>query len=182
MKTFKILLGCLLISSLSFGQSFRNIELQAAGLTCSMCSNAINKTLTKLDFIKSIETDLDKNLFIISIKNGMEPDFDVIRKKVEGAGFSVGKMTVDVKFADQKVANDEHAVINGTVLHFLNVKDQNISGWKRLQLVDKSFLLAGQSKKFQAATSMSCYKTGVAGNCCKSENIKAGQRIYHVTI
>ena len=182
MKTFKILLSCLLISSLSFGQSFRNIELQAAGLTCSMCSNAINKTLTKLDFVKSIETDLEKNLFIISIKDGMEPDFDAIRAKVENAGFSVGKMTVDVNFSNQKVVNDEHAVVNGTVLHFLNIKDQQINGWKRVQLVDKSFLLAGQSKKFQAATSMSCYKTGIAGSCCQSGNIKAGQRIYHVTI
>jgi len=182
MKAFKLLMGCLLISSFSFGQSFRNIELQAAGLTCSMCSNAINKALSKVDFIKSIDTDLSKNLFIISIKDGAVPDFDVIRKKVEDAGFSVGKMTVDVNFANQKVVNDEHTLVNGKILHFLNIKDQTLNGWKRLQLVDKNYLVSGQSKKFQAATSMSCYKTGVAGNCCKSDDIKAGQRIYHVTI
>jgi copper chaperone CopZ len=182
MKTIKILMGLMLISTFSFAQSFRNIEMQAAGLTCSMCSNAINKALKQVDFIQDIKTDLKKNIFTITIKEGAMPDFDVIRKKVEGAGFSVGKMNVEVNFANQKIANDEHAVVGGKALHFLNVKEQTLNGWQKIQLVDKSFLVATQAKKWAAATAMSCYKTGVAASCCTTANVKAGQRMYHVTI
>ncbi|MEO7310136.1 MAG: heavy metal-associated domain-containing protein [Chitinophagaceae bacterium] len=182
MKFLKILVSLLLISGFSFAQSFRNIELQAAGLTCSMCSNAVNKALKQIDFIQDIKTDLDKNLFVISIKPGAEPDFDLIRKKVEAAGFSVGKMDVEVNFTNQKIANDEHAVVGGKALHFLNVKPQTLNGWKKVQLVDKSFLVASQAKKWANATTMACYKTGVAGTCCTDPAIKPGQRMYHVTI
>jgi len=182
MKTIKILMGLMLISTLSFAQSFRNIEMQAAGLTCSMCSNAINKALKQIDFIADIKTDLKTSLFTISIKEGSTPDFDLIRKKVEGAGFSVAKLTVEVNFANQKIANDEHTTVGGKALHFLNVKDQTLNGWQKVQLVDKSFLLASQAKKWQAATRKECYKTGVAASCCADANIKPGQRMYHVTI
>ena len=183
MKAFKFLLVALLLgfSTAGFSQ-YRNIELQAAGLTCSMCSNAINKALKPLPFVADVQTDLKKNLFTIVIKEGQQPDFDLLKKKVEDAGFSVGKMTVEVNFANQQVANDAHATIGGKTLHFLNVKDQNLNGWKRVQLVDKNFVLAAQYKKMQQYTSMACFKTGVAGSCCKMGDAKTGQRIFHVTI
>ena len=182
MKSIKITISLLLISTLSFAQSFRNIELQAAGLTCSMCNNAINKALKQIDFIQTVQSDIKKSLFIISVKDSMIPDFDIIRKKVEDAGFSVAKMTVEVNFVHQKIVNDEHVIIADKAFHFLNVKDQTINGWQKVQLVDKSFLVAGQVKKWQAATTMPCYKTGMAESCCTKWNIKAGQRIYHITI
>ena len=182
MKTFKILLPLLFVASFSFAQNFRNIELQAAGLTCSMCSNAVNKALKQIDFVESIKTDLQKNLFTITIKNGMSPDFDVIRKKVEDAGFSVGKLSVEANFNQQKIVDDAHALVGGKAFHFLNTKQQTLNGWQKIQLVDKSFLVAAQAKKWQAATAMACYKTGVAASCCTGASIKAGQRIYHVTI
>lgn len=181
MKTLKIVLGLLLISTVSFSQ-YRNIRLQAAGLTCSMCSNAINKSLKPLPFVDAIQTDLKNNLFIITIKDGTVPDFDLLKNKVEGAGFSVGKMTVEVDFNNLTVKNDSHTTIGGKTLHFLNVKDQQLNGWQTVQLIDKSFVVASQYKKMQRFTEMDCFKTGVAGSCCKMGDAKPGERIYHVTI
>jgi hypothetical protein len=99
---------------------------------------------------------------------------------VEDAGFSVGKLTVEVNFSNEEVANDKHSNIGGKTLHFLNIKDQTLDGWKRVQIIDKNFVVSSQYKKVQHYTSMPCYKTGVAGSCCGG--IKAGERIYHVTI
>ena len=90
MKTLKILFGLLFVATISNAQ-YRNIELQAAGLTCSMCSNAINKALKPLPFINKIDTDLKNNLFSITLWEGTTPDFDLLKKKVEEAGFSVGR-------------------------------------------------------------------------------------------
>lgn len=181
MKTLFMSLSLVLVSVISFGQ-YRNVQLQAAGLTCSMCSNAINKSLKSLPFIDSIKTDLKNNLFILKIKEGTTPDFDLLAQKVVAAGFSVGKLTVEVNFAGLKISNNTHTVVGGKALHFMNVKDQTLNGWKQIQLVDKQYLVASQFKKIQRSASMECYKTGVAGACCQLGDVKAGQRIYHVTI
>lgn len=179
MKTLRILLGLLLIATVSNAQ-YRNIQLQAAGLTCSMCSNAINKALKPLPFISKIDTDLKNNLFLVTVQEGATPDFDLLRKKVEDAGFSVGKLTVEANFDNLQVANDMHSTVGGKNLHFVHVKDQTLNGWVRVQIVDKYYIVASQYKKVKDYTSMSCYKTGVAGSCCK--DLKQGERIYHVTI
>ncbi len=181
MKTFKIFIGLLLLSTISFAQ-YRNIELQAAGLTCSMCSNAINKSLKPLPFVGSIKTDLKNNLFVISVKDGSVPDFDLLRSKVEGAGFSVGKLTVEIDFKNLQVSNDVHAIIGGKNLHFVHVKDQTINGWQKVQIVDKNFVVASEYKKVQHYTGLPCYKTGAIAGCCKLGDAKPGDRIYHVTI
>ena len=182
MKTFLIAIAFIMATTSGFAQ-YRNIEMQAAGLTCSMCSNAINKALKTLPFISDIKTDLSKNLFIISIKENTSPDFDAIEQKVSQAGFSVARMTVEANFDDLEIANDTHAKIGGKTLHFLKVKNQQLSGWKTLQLVDKSFLLQKQFSQYAAATKMTCVKTGYAASCCtKTEGMTSGERIYHVTI
>jgi copper chaperone CopZ len=181
MKKIKLLLAVMVISTITFAQ-YRNIALQAAGLTCSMCSNAINKALKPLPFIDGIETDLKNNLFMIAIKPGMTPDFDLLKKKVEDAGFSVGKLTVEVDFGKLEITDDTHINIGGKNLHFVKVKPQTVNGWERVQLVDKYFVTASQFKKMGQYSTMPCYKTGVAANCCKGNDIKTGERIYHITL
>src|ERR1700754_2953222 len=82
---------------------FKQTELQASGLTCSMCSNAINKALKTLPFVESVDTDLNRNLFTVTYKKGVPVDFDAVRKKVEGAGFSVANMWVIADLSNVKV-------------------------------------------------------------------------------
>ncbi|MES2649483.1 MAG: heavy metal-associated domain-containing protein [Bacteroidota bacterium] len=179
MKAIKILLTLLVVSTMGFSQ-YRNVALQAAGLTCSMCSNAINKALKPLSFVEKIDTDLKSNLFVITVKPGTTPDFDLLKKKVEDAGFSVGKLTVEVNFGKQAITNDTHVKVGGKNLHFLKVKDQTLNGWQKVQLVDKPFMVSSQFKKMEGATKMACYKSGVSAGCCN--DTKAGERIFHVTI
>src|SRR6478735_315736 len=93
MKTIIISLGIVIVTCFTSNvqAQFNKAELQASGLTCSLCSNAINKALKTLPFVESVQTDLNKNLFTITFKNGQRPDIDAISKKVEDAGFSVAK-------------------------------------------------------------------------------------------
>jgi copper chaperone CopZ len=180
----KTIIACLgfLVASFAAQAQFRNFQLQAAGLTCSMCSNAINKALKTIPAIKGIETDLKNNLFLISFKEDADIDFDLIGKKVEEAGFSVGRLTMEVNFSNARIANDQHISVQGKVFHFLGVKNQTLQGWTQVQLVDEHFVLAKQYKKIRTYTGMECLTTGVAGNCCKMADAREGQRIYHITI
>ena len=48
---------------LSSQAQFTKATLQATGLTCAMCSNAINKALVKVPFVESVKADIKNSAF-----------------------------------------------------------------------------------------------------------------------
>lgn len=176
---------CLLLLAFFTGNAqYEKAELQASGLTCSMCSNAIYKALKTLPFVETVNTDLNKNLFTMVFKKNSNPDFDLIKSKVDGAGFSVAKFWVWINTPEMQVTAEEHLSLYGINLHFMNIKSQSVNGEFRLQIIDKGYLPDKDFRKFSAYTSMPCYKSGYAGSCCKSAHgqLASGTRMYHVTI
>ena len=180
MKNF-LLAVAILVSVNSFAQ-VTNVSLQASGLTCSMCSNSINKALRSIDYVADVKADIKNSIFLISFKPNSKVDFDLLKKKVEDAGFHVAKLNVNVRFNNQQVASDSHVKVDGMIFHFLRVKDQTLQGEKTIQVLDKGFLSSKEFKKNEGLTKMACYKTGVAASCCSKEGISPGSRIFHVTI
>jgi copper chaperone CopZ len=157
------------------------IELQAAGVTCSMCSKAINKSLMTLPYISTINTNLEKNMFEIVLKDSMTANLDEVKKKVEAAGFSVGNLWLTVTLNSADVKNDAHIEAVGMNLHFMNVKAQQLNGAVRLKVIDKGFTSAKEYKKNSLFTKMACFKTGYMGDCCGKAPVTP-TRIFHVTI
>lgn len=158
------------------------VQLQASGLTCSMCSNAINKSLKTIDYIEKVMADIKTSTFEISFKPNAKINFDQLKKKVEDAGFSVANMKAVVNFDNVKVEKDQHLNYGGLTFHFLNAGGQILNGEKAIQVVDKGYVSAKEFKKNQLYTKMDCYKTGVAGSCCTKDGLSSGTRIFHVTI
>jgi copper chaperone CopZ len=148
------------------------VTLQASGLTCSMCSNSIFKALKTLDFVEKVDANVKESSFGISFKPGADIDFDKLKAKVEGAGFFVASFTITYHFDGLAITNDKHVAVGKNVFHFLNVKDEILSGDKKIRLLDKGYVSAKEFKKNSSFTKMACYKTG-------EENSK---RIFHVTI
>jgi hypothetical protein len=147
-----------------------------------MCTKAIHSALVKLSFVEKVEADIKNSLFLITFKNGEPVGIDELKNAVTGAGFSVAKLTLTRNFNNMQVKNDTHVLIDGTMFHFLLPKQNTLNGEQQLVMVDKNFTTAKEFKKFSAATKMSCVQTGVAGNCCNKNEVKADTRIYHVTI
>ena len=168
--------------SIAGNAQFKSANLQAAGLTCAMCTKAINKALEKVPFVQDVKVDIKTSSFQVNFKEGMAVDFDVMKKAVEDAGFSVAKLKVMGVFDKVDVQNDAHVQIDVKNFHFLSINKQTLQGEKAITLVDKDFVSAKEYKKYSAATSMACIKTGKAQNCCTKEGIAADSRIYHVTI
>ncbi|ASZ14409.1 hypothetical protein CK934_27435 [Chitinophaga sp. MD30] len=160
----------------------KKASLQAAGLTCAMCSNATLKSLQTLPFISKVDTDLDNTTFLLYFKPGAAVNVDQIQQKVDDAGFSVAKLVLTADFDGLKVEKDSHVPYAGNTLHFVNVKDQELKGETALTVIDKNFVTARQFKKYSAQTKMSCYQTGVMEDCCKPGGKQAAKRILHVTI
>ena len=181
MKTLYIALIALLFSS-NIQAQFTSAKLQASGLTCALCTRAINKSLEQLSFIASITPDIKTSTFVLQFKPNTNVDIDAIRKGVEDAGFSVAKLQLTGNFPKVKLENDQHLELGGRQFHFLNAGQKQLGGEQTLTVVDKSFLLAKDFKKYSNASAMKCVQTGVAGDCCQKTGIKANTRIYHVTI
>lgn len=161
---------------------FKKASLQAAGLTCAMCTKAINKALEQVPFVQDVKVDIKSSSFNFNFKEGEAVDFDALKKAVEDAGFSVAKLKVTGNFDKVDIENDAHVQIDGKTFHFLNINKQTLQGEKAITLVDKDFVSAAAYKKYSKASAMACVKTGKAQACCTKEGIAADTRIYHVTI
>ena len=145
MKTIYLLLA--LMVSMATEAQVQKVSLQASGLTCSMCSNAINKALKTLDFVDQVDADIKTYTFEITFKPNAAVDFDRIRKKVEDAGFSVSGFVAQIHFENLAVKNDEPIVIDGNTIILINPKESVLDGVKRIRVLDKGFVTNKEYRK-----------------------------------
>ncbi|MBL7757440.1 MAG: heavy-metal-associated domain-containing protein [Chitinophagaceae bacterium] len=163
-------------------QDFKTAQLQATGLTCAMCSNAINKALLELPYVESVKSEIRTSSFAIVFKAGQDVNIDGIRKAVEDAGFSVGSLKLTGRFNAVKLGDDAHVMIGKEAFHFLDVNNQVLEGDQTITVLDKGFITAKQFKKITNGHKMACVASGKAASCCAGQGIAAEARVYHVTI
>ena len=169
----KRLFICLLVFAVNYTQAqITKVTIQASGLTCSMCSNSINKALKSLEFVDKVDANIKNSSFDISFKPNEAVDFDKLKKKVEGAGFFVANFTATIRFDNVKILNDSSVNVGANTFHFLNVKQQILNGDKTIRLLDKGFLSTKEYKKNTNLIKADSYKKG----------LQNGNRVFHVTI
>ena len=143
----KILLFIALAFSMAINAQVTKVTLQASGLTCSMCSNSINKALKRLDFVDKVDADIKKYTFEISFKSNSNVDFDMIRRKVEGAGFTVSGFVATIYFENVQVTNGQPITLAGNTFYFINTGQQSLNGAKEVKVIDKGFVSPKESKR-----------------------------------
>lgn len=126
------------------------VSLKASGLTCSMCSNSINKALKTLDFVEAIEADIKTYTFELSFKANRYVDFDKIKKKVEDAGFSVSGFTAFVHFNNVQVIEDKPVSIGEYSFLFANLKEPLLNGIKAVKILNKGFVSQKEYKQINS--------------------------------
>ena len=133
----KLILAILLITNSTYVMSqITKAEIRATGLTCSMCSNAINKQLKTLPEVLNIETNLNTNTFTVTLKEGNELSPKVFKDKVEKAGFFIGSLIVTSKSAT--IDNSAFIKVNDKKSDLPNVK---------FQVLDKGYVTEKEYKK-----------------------------------
>jgi len=175
-----LLIGMIVFWVMPVNAQFTKASLQATGLTCAMCSNAINKALQAKPFVQSVRSDIKNSAFNIVFRENAAVDIDEIRKAVEDAGFGIGSLKLTGNFKEVKIGEDMHVQIGDAHFHFLNTGSRVLDGEQTITVVDKNFLTVKQFKKISHTANMECIQTGKAASCCKG--VAAGTRIYHVTI
>ncbi len=145
-------------------------DLQAAGLTCSMCSKATDKQLRTLDFIDSVDIDLGRATFILYFKTGKTVDFDKIKKKVQDAGFSVASLKVTYKVDNLTIDKGSSLAYQNMLFYFTDMKPQISKDAVVFKIVDKGFVSDKEYKKYLVQLNN------------QGDNKNANVRIYHVIL
>lgn len=142
----KLFILSALLTSLATTAQVTKVYLQASGLTCSMCSNAINKALKTLDFVDKVDADVKNYTFEISFKPNVQAEFNKIKKKVENAGFSVSHFVAAIQFNNVKLKEHKPVTIDHYTFSFVNGKGQSLNGVQRVKFLDKGFVSAKEYK------------------------------------
>ena len=135
-KVYIMIASIVLMFSIKSNAQIVKAEIRATGLTCSMCSNAINKQLKSMPEEINVETDLNTNTFTVTLKegNGLSPK--VFKEKVEKAGFFIGSLVVTAK--PETIAKNTYILVND--------KKSNASE-VQFQVVDKGYVTEKEFKK-----------------------------------
>jgi len=165
MKTLKIFITLLVLTTSIANAQFTKAELQVSGLTCALCAKATEKSLKTLPFIGDIKPDLMRNIFVLTFKNGEAVNFDQISKKVQDAGFFVNSLKVTVDFTRTHVDGGRFTY-GGDTFQLMNAPEKQPNGPVALMIVDKGFAPKSVSKKY----------LGQAGD------VSGTTRVYHVAI
>jgi len=178
----RFFLSIVLLLHLSVMQAqFTRADLQATGLTCALCSNAINKAVGVLPFVESVKADIKNSSFSIVFKPGVSVNPDAISKAVEDAGFFVGGLQLTSSFSGLDVSSAGVVKIGQYWFRFIKPGIRKLNGTTTLQLMDRSFLTAKVFKKIYPGA-VASLKTGRADTSLEKEGIKAGERIYHISM
>src|SRR3984885_2959322 len=127
MKTLKIFILLLTITTGIAKAQFTKAELQVSGLTCALCSKATEQSLKTLPFIGDVKTDLLHNMFVITFKNAQMVIFDQISKKVQDAGFFVDSLKATFNFDNIKVADNSFSY-GGDTYQVVSGADKPLNG------------------------------------------------------
>ena len=111
-------------------------EIKATGLTCSMCSNAINKQLKTINQVINVETDLNTNTFIVTASKDNNLTPNIFKEKVEKAGFFIGSLIITVPTI---------ATISNT---YINVENESSNADEvQIKILDKGYVTNKEYKK-----------------------------------
>ena len=142
-----LIVSMVLIVSMKSYSQISKAEIIATGLTCSMCSNAINKQLKSTVGVDSVSTDLNTNTFTVYFKKENKIMPRTLKEGVEKAGFFIGSLVITVPTESLKTAEDKTISLNGATLVLLNDNLKNSNGEAKLKIYDKGYVTQKEHKK-----------------------------------
>ena len=122
-------------------------EIVATGLTCSMCSNAINKQLKAMTDVDSVGIDLNTNTFTVYLKKNNTVTPKLFKQRVEKAGFFIGSMVLTMDLNNLKVDNNLAVKKEGYTLIFVETKAKTLTGETKVKVLDKGYITLKEHKK-----------------------------------
>ncbi|MBX9852261.1 MAG: heavy-metal-associated domain-containing protein [Cytophagaceae bacterium] len=126
-KTFIFLLVFYLLHQFSQAQ-FKSASLGVDGLTCSMCTNSVEKLIRQLDFVKATKMDLNSTVVEIIFKEGKKVNINSLAGKVYDAGFSVRFLKAVFNFDTISISDYSSFTFEDEQYDFIKSGNKKLSG------------------------------------------------------
>jgi len=154
MKAFTFLV--FLCFSLAAAGQIRSVTVQVGGLTCAMCSRAVQKSMEKVAFIKQVQPNFKTQEYTITFREGQSISLDEIKKSIEGAGFSVARFQLSAQFDNMIIRAGQPLALGAQHFYILNTADETLDGVRTLVIVEKGFLTAKGLKNYCGTGKLKC--------------------------
>lgn len=122
--------------------------VQVNGMTCSACSFAVQQSLQKLAFVKSVDFDLNSKVAKVNFTNGNDVDLNRISAKVQDAGYSVGVLQIAISDSSNYIHKGQIISAAHSRFQILNSHSSSASPLV-LTLVGKNFMDDKTFKKYK---------------------------------
>jgi copper chaperone CopZ len=106
MKLKLLFVACSFVLVGSINAQIKSAEVLASGLTCSMCSKAIFKALSQLDFVDTVKVNIETSVYQLSFKKDRTVKIEGIRDAVYDAGFAIAKLSITADWKDKTAVKD----------------------------------------------------------------------------
>ncbi len=106
MKLKLFLVACSFVLVGSINAQIKSAEVLASGLTCSMCSKAIFKALSQLDFVDTVKVNIETSVYQLRFKKDSAVKIEGIRDAVYDAGFAIAKLSITADWKDKTAVKD----------------------------------------------------------------------------
>lgn len=106
MKLKLFFVACSFVFVGSTNAQIKSAEVLASGLTCSMCSKAIFKALSHLDFVDTVKVNIETSVYQLNFKKDNTVKIEAIRDAVYDAGFAIAKLSITADWKDKIAVKD----------------------------------------------------------------------------
>lgn len=91
----QVILSFLLFLTAAAGQAqMRTLTVSVYGLQCPFCAYGLEKSLKKIEAVKTIKINLEKGLVTLSIKKGRSINISRVRTAIKNSGFTPKKIKI----------------------------------------------------------------------------------------
>ena len=87
--TMAILMSAVWASAVAAQDAKPAYTLEADGLACPFCAYGIEKQLSAIEGVESVETEIKSGTIVVTMQDGASMDEAAARKAVEAAGFTL---------------------------------------------------------------------------------------------
>jgi copper chaperone CopZ len=146
---FLAVLMSILISTVLQAQ-ISEVTVGINGLTCSMCSRTVEKSMLRLQWVEKVEMSLETTEAKIFIKKNAAVSMKEFPRSVKDAGFSVRFVSMEINAAGLRVQEDGLFYASGQQFRFTGTNKIPKEGIIKFRLIDPLFTRPNESKKWAA--------------------------------
>lgn len=171
-RHYKLVLVFILISLSHIASAqFRSATIGIDGLTCSMCSNSVEKLIRQLNFVEDVKMDLNNTTAQVFFRNGRKVDIHALAQKVFDSGFSVRTLQANFNVGEKVIVKEGAGFeYEGDQYILVKPSEKEIRGEITITFIGKKFL---SKKEFDH------WKDVVASH---KGSAKGKSKVYHIVL